>query len=491
MSDERTYDAEYYQALGVSEEDFYEMIRKENQPAEETSLKDAETKAAEDWWNYLVEHNNTLHSLGSTIGNIQLGYYEYNDITQRMERKYISGAAPLKGTEMYYQDIVDASNYNKLTNGDKVRLHNAAKEGRLFYFTATNEKHRYARAFSRVTGEGEFKDFNPDKEAQDLPSAEEPEKPKSVGWWNKVKAFFGNTKAKEKIADYNKSYDEYLPKKQAWDKFFKDCKTPKEIEEKRQRALMAREMKADMEEVSDVYTKLRDMAEIKGLDHSYNELREAAAYVDEKAMGTYVEEEPQEIPEDNKINEPEQKEINIENKKPVNVENEKQVQVDNQKQVNKAANPKPVNKAANPKQVNKAAKQKSANKKVIINPAGINKLASSMVNTKYASKATKMDDVMKLYRTAFLTLQAIKVAKKTDPKVEKSLKEQGTKLYAQILENRKSLGEIARNYGKNETVPDDVRKKKQAEINMCSEILSKSIFAPKKTADVQGPAKGM
>ena len=488
MSDERTYDAEYYEALDISEEDFREMLRKEKESEEETTLKDAETRAAEDWWNYLVEHNNTLHSLGSTIGNIQLGYYEYNDITQRMERKYISGAAPLKGTEMYYQDIVDASNYNKLTNGDKVRLHNAAKEGRLFYFTATNEKHRYARAFSRVTGEGEFKDFNPDKEAQDLPSAEEPEKPKSVGWWNKVKAFFGNTKAKEKIADYNKSYDEYLPKKQAWDKFFKDCKTPQEIEQKRQRALMAKEMKADMEEVSDVYTKLRDMAEIKGLDHSYNELREAAAYVDEKAMGTYVEEEPKEIPEDNKINEPEQKELNVENKKPVNVENEKQVQVDNQKQV-QADNQKQVNKAANPKQVNNAAKQKSANKKVIINPAGINNLAKSLVNSKAASKAKKMDDVMKLYRTAFLTLEGMKVAKQTQPEMEKNLKEQGTKLYAQILENRKSLVSIIRDYANDKTIPQDKKLKKIAEYNLCSERLSKSIFAPKKS--VQGPAKGM
>lgn len=480
MSDGRTYDAEYYEALGISEEDFREMLRKENEPEEETSLKDAETRAAEEWWNKLVANNNTLHSVGSTIGNVQLGYYEYNDITQRMERKYISGAAPLKGTDMYYEDIVDASNYNKLTNGDKVRLHNAAKEGRLFYFTATNEKHSFARAFSRVTGECEFKDFNPDKEAQDLPSAEEPEKPKSVGWWNKVKAFFGNTKAKEKIADYNKSYDEYLPKKQAWDKFFKDCKTPKEIEQKRQRALMAKEMKADMEEVSDVYTKLRDMAEIKGLDYSYNELREAAAYVDEKAMGTYVEEKPKEIPEDNKINEPEQKELNVENKKPVNVENEKQVKVDNQK---------PVNKAANPKQVNNAAKQKSANKKVIINPAGINNLAKSLVNSKAASKAKKMDDVMKLYRTAFLTLEGMKVAKKTDPKAEKSLKEQGTKLYAQILENRKSLVSIIRDYANDKTIPQDKKLKKIAEYNLCSERLSKSIFAPKKS--VQGPAKGM
>lgn len=480
MSDGRTYDAEYYEALGISEEDFREMLRKENEPEEETTLKDAATRSAEEWWNNLVTHNNTLHSLGSPIGNIQLGYYEYNDITQRMERKYISGAAPLKGTDMYYEDIVDASNYNKLTNGDKVRLYNAAKEGRLFYFTATNEKHRYARAFSRVTGEGEFKDFNPDKEAQDLPSAEEPEKPKSVGWWNKVKAFFGNTKAKEKIADYNKSYDEYLPKKQAWDKFFKDCKTPQEIEQKRQRALMAKEMKADMEEVSDVYTKLRDMAEIKGLDHSYNELREAAAYVDEKAMGTYVEEEPKEIPEDNKINEPEQKELNVENKKPVNVENDKQVKVDNQK---------PVNKAANPKQVNNAAKQKSANKKVIINPAGINNLAKSLVNSKAASKAKKMDDVMKLYRTAFLTLEGMKVAKQTQPEMEKNLKEQGTKLYAQILENRKSLVSIIRDYANDKTIPQDKKLKKIAEYNLCSERLSKSIFAPKKS--VQGPAKGM
>lgn len=488
MADERTYDAEYYDALGIGEDEFREMLRKENELAEEIALENAykntEVGQAETWWEDLKAKN---PNVGSTLSNIQLGYYEYNDITQRMEKKYINGSAPLKGTNMYYQDIVAASNYDKLGDQQKVSLHKAAQEGRLFFFTATSEKHSYARLVSRVNEKGIMVPYSTENVAQDLPSAEEPVQPKGVGWWSKVKAFFGNAEAKKEVADYNKSYNEYVTQKQKWDNFFKDCKTPKEIEAKRQQALIAREIKNDTEEVSDVYTRIKNEAD-KGQylnDYSYDNLYDAAQYVDDAEMNKDVEVEAKEIPVKNEVNEPKPKELNVDNPKQVNVDDQKQVNVGNPKQVN-ADNQKQVN-VDNKKQANNAVKQKKINK-IRLNPAGINNLATSLVKSKAASKAKKMDDVVKLYRTAFLTLEGIKISKEKHPELVKSLTEQGTKLYAQIKENRQTISSIVKNYANDKTIPQDKKLKTIAEINLCNERLSKSIFVPKKV-DVQGPAR--
>ena len=87
---------------------------------------------------------------------------------------------------------------------------------------------------------------------------EEPKKPKSVSFMDRVRSFFGNKAAREKVNTYNSDLAKYKADKALWDSSLKNCKTPEDVTKQinANRLAKNKQLKKDTHVVCDTYRRI-------------------------------------------------------------------------------------------------------------------------------------------------------------------------------------------------------------------------------------------
>lgn len=218
----------------MNKAEFLEKLKREREyaqrQADEAAYESSEEGQAKAWWDNFKERLEaggvTLHS---DLGRSRIGYYEYNAQTETMDRKLLSGySAPNPNAHDYEDSDVLEGSFEPSAD-QMIKLKKAMDEGRLFVFRPSKMAGDKAFRMSQETnGDLKWEDFDEIATHRDAPM-EEPKKPKGVSFMDRVKSFFGNKAAREKVDNYNNDFAKYKADKALWDNSLKNCKTPEEV----------------------------------------------------------------------------------------------------------------------------------------------------------------------------------------------------------------------------------------------------------------------
>ncbi|MDO5331082.1 MAG: hypothetical protein Q4E99_00240 [Bacillota bacterium] len=292
----------YEEDDGLKERIREENIRETERAAEQAQRAAYEASAegkARAWWNNLKAGlQGTSGKFTSAISFSQLGYYEFNEQTQKMEKMMLSGnIAPKKrGPEgrSYYSDFYAES--AEPSDAQLINIQKAAEEGRLFFFQGnplTGDK-----AFRIDLDENNRVEYEDFEQLEKYPSApaKEPTKPAGVGFWNRVLSFFGNKAAREKVTQYNSDFNTYRTEKASWDRAIKGCKNQKEINKRVNANLIDEEtVRQDLITTVDAHKLIKDALEgqaneldreqaLQALDDEYVEMRDDHPEKDDEVL---------------------------------------------------------------------------------------------------------------------------------------------------------------------------------------------------------------
>ena len=244
----------------MNKSEFLEKLQREREyaqrQADEAAYESSEEGQAKAWWDNFKERLEAGGvTLLSNLGRSRIGYYEFNSQTKTMDRKLLSGwDAPNPDAHDYEDsDVLDGS--YEPSAAQMIKLKKAMDEGRLFVFSPSKMIGDKAYRMGQETnGDLKWEDFDSIKTNRDVP-AEEPKKPKSVSFMDRVRSFFGNKAAREKVNTYNNDLARYKADKALWDSSLKNCKTPEDVTKQinANRLAKNKQLKKDTHVVCDTY----------------------------------------------------------------------------------------------------------------------------------------------------------------------------------------------------------------------------------------------